>query len=283
MTDLRHAFTVDVEEWYHPLRFYRDTSAFATARMRAGLEAMLRLLEAHDVHATFFWVGEVARAYPDLVKRLAGEGHEIGCHGLRHDTMVYSQTPDEFEADTREALEVLEDLTGTPVRCYRAPCFSVTSASLWALDVLAGLGVTVDSSVFPVRNWRYGIPGFPRAPSRWKTTELWEAPLSIRSFGGLTVPTTGGAYFRIYPYALTSANVRAAEERGEPIVFYIHPWELDPRHPRVAFDWRAQVTHYFGLHRTEARLRRLLREHRFGTLNEVIAPYRERLDSAGAA
>jgi polysaccharide deacetylase family protein (PEP-CTERM system associated) len=163
-------------------------------------------------------------------------------------------------------------LTGSAIRCYRAPCFSITRSSLWALEVLAELGVAVDSSIFPVRNWRYGIPNSPRHPYAVDTTgRLWEAPLSVRSVGRWTIPAAGGAYFRIYPYSITAANFRSAEKRGQPIIFYIHPWELDPEHPFVPFHWKACVTHYWNLGKTERKLRRLLTEFRFETLGSVLA------------
>lgn len=288
MTDgtarVAHAFTVDVEEWYHPIRFYRNTGA-PPSRLRVGMDRLLGLLDAHGVRATFFWVGETARAHPRLVRRLADAGHQTGCHSLRHDRMVYDLHPDAFRADTAQALDILQQLTGGAVRAYRAPCFSITRASLWALEVLAELGITVDSSIFPVRNWRYGIPGFPRRPHPVAATggRLWEAPLSVRSIGPAAVPAAGGAYFRIYPYALTAANLRDAERRGHPAVFYLHPWELDPAHPFARFHWKAWATHYWGLGRTEPRLRRLLRDFRFGTLEQAVAPLRAAHATGAAA
>jgi polysaccharide deacetylase family protein (PEP-CTERM system associated) len=283
-TRIAHAFTVDVEEWYHPLRFYRSTDAVARARLMVGMDRLLALLDHHGVRATFFWVAEVALAFPRLVRRLADAGHQTGCHGLRHDRMVYDQAPDAFRAETAQALAVLQELAGAPVTAYRAPCFSITRRSLWALQVLAELGVTVDSSIFPVRNWRYGIPSHPRQPHPVQGAPgLWEAPLSVRDVGGAAIPAAGGAYFRIYPYALTAANLRDAERRGQSAVFYIHPWELDPGHPIVPFHWKAWATHYWGLGRTVPRLGRLLGEFRFGTLEAVVAPLRAAHALAGAA
>jgi polysaccharide deacetylase family protein (PEP-CTERM system associated) len=271
MHETRHAFTVDVEEWYHPLRFYRDTAAVETRRLRTGLDRITALLDERGVRGTFFWVADTALAYPELVRALADAGHETGCHSFAHDRMVYDQTPEDFRAETARALDVLQDLTGQPVRAYRAPCFSVTSASLWALDVLAELGVTLDSSVFPVKNWRYGIPDHPRHPVTAAGGRLWEAPLSARTVGPFTFPAAGGAYFRIYPYRFTAANIRAS---AEPVVFYIHPWELDPEHPFVRIPWKPCATHYVNLRRTEPRLRRLLADFRFAPLGEVVAARR---------
>jgi polysaccharide deacetylase family protein (PEP-CTERM system associated) len=270
MHEIQHAFTVDVEEWYHPLRFYRDTAAVETRRLRVGLDRILALLDERGIRGTFFWVADTALAYPGLARALADAGHETGCHSFAHDRMVYHQTPEAFRAETARALAVLEDLTGRPVRAYRAPCFSVTRDSLWALDVLAELGVTLDSSIFPVDNWRYGIPGHPRHPVPAAGGRLWEAPLAARTVGRFTFPAAGGAYFRIYPYRVTAANVRAS---AVPVVFYIHPWELDPGHPFVRFDWKPCATHYVNLGRTEPRLRRLLADFSFVPLGEAVAEW----------
>ena len=271
MHEIRHAFTVDVEEWYHPLRFYRDTAAVETRRLRTGLDRITALLDERGVRGTFFWVADTALAYPALVRELADAGHETGCHSFAHDRMVYDQTPDAFRDETARALDVLQDITGERVRSYRAPCFSVTGASLWALDVLAELGVALDSSIFPVKNWRYGIPGHPRHPVPAAQGRLWEAPLAARTVGPFTFPAAGGAYFRIYPYRFTAANIRAARE---PVVFYIHPWELDPEHPFVRIPWKPCATHYANLRRTEPRLRRLLADFPFAPLGEVVAAWR---------
>jgi polysaccharide deacetylase family protein (PEP-CTERM system associated) len=267
---VRHAFTVDVEEWYHAFRFYREPSGDDAARLQVGLGRLLALLDTFGVKATFFWVGELAAKHADLVRGLAQAGHEIGCHGLRHAEMVYDQTPAAFARETRDALDLTSRAAGCEVRLFRAPCFSINERALWAFDVLADLGVEFDSSVFPVRNWRYGIPGFPLRPVRVGCAQrLWEVPLSVRRVGGVDLPAAGGAYFRIYPYRWTAANIRAVEACGRFVVFYIHPWELDPEHPIVATDWRARTTHYVNLHRTEARLRRLLADFEFGPLGAV--------------
>ncbi|MEO8627624.1 MAG: DUF3473 domain-containing protein [Betaproteobacteria bacterium] len=267
----QHAFTVDVEEWYHPLRFYKNTVFQEQARLDVGMDCLLGLLDARGIRATFFWVAEVAAANPGLLRRLAAAGHEIGCHGLAHDRLVYDLTPDRFRVETTRALDMIADLTGHPITAYRAPCFSITARSLWALDILADLGITVDSSIFPVHNWRYGIPEWPDGPQRIGVNRsLWEVPMSTRSIAGYKIPAVGGAYFRLYPYWLTAANLLHLEAKGQWAVFYIHPWELDPAHPFVAFNWKACTTHYLGLSLTENRLRRLLSEFSFTTLGSLV-------------
>jgi polysaccharide deacetylase family protein (PEP-CTERM system associated) len=269
--ELRHAFTVDLEDWYHGIPIATESKRTAERRLHVGTDKLLSLLAAHDVQGTFFVLGPIAREHPALLRRIAEAGHDIGSHGQSHD-LLYEMTPARFREETRASVRDLEDCIGRPVRSYRAAYFSVTRRSLWALDILAGEEIRWDSSIFPVKNWRYGIPDHPRHPVRIETTNgpLYEFPLSTRRWLGRNVPTTGGAYFRLYPYRVTRHNIRASEAEGMPVVFYLHPWELDPAHPLVRFRGRAMVTHYLNLRSTEDKLARLLREFRFTTLKEAL-------------
>ena len=266
-----HAFTVDVEDWFQGIPIAEAVRAAAEPRLGIGLNRLLDLMAAHGHRGTFFLLGPVAEAHPQLVRRMIAEGHELGCHGWSHD-LVYTMTPARFREETRRAMDAITDLTGKPVTAYRAAYFSITRESWWALEELVGLGFRYDSSIIPVRNWRYGIPDFPPRPQRLTTAAgpILELPISVRRILGRNLPAAGGAYFRIYPYALTRANIRVLEAAGTPVVFYLHPWELDPGHPRVRFHWKAWATHYLNLRRTEDRLRRMLGEFRFAPLCEVL-------------
>jgi polysaccharide deacetylase family protein (PEP-CTERM system associated) len=236
-----------------------------------GLERLMDLLDAYGVKATFFWVAELAVEHAGFVRNLSEAGHEIGCHSLRHSEMLYDQTPDIFMRETREALELIGNVAGRKIRAYRAPCFSITQSTSWAFDVLSELGVDYDSSVFPVKNWRYGIPKFSLIPVRvGAEKKLWEAPLSVRQVGHFNIPATGGAYFRIYPYQISAANFHAIAACGRFAIFYIHPWELDPDHPKVKVHWRAKLTHYMNLGQTKTKLNRLLKDFSFGPLGAVM-------------
>lgn len=267
----RHAFTVDVEDWFQGIPIAADQKCRAEPRLERGMNGLIDLLAQHETRATFFLLGPLAAAYPALVKRLAADGHELGCHGWSHDP-VYTMTPDRFRKETLRAARTIEDIASQPVRAYRAAYFSITRAALWALEVLADLGFRYDSSIFPVRNWRYGIDDFEPFPHVVETRSgpIYEFPLSVQRVAGRNIPACGGAYFRIYPYWLTRFNMRSAEGRGRPAVFYLHPWELDPGHPRVRFHWRAHLTHYVNLGATQARLSRLLRDFTFAPLGEVL-------------
>jgi polysaccharide deacetylase family protein (PEP-CTERM system associated) len=268
----RHAFTVDLEDWYHGIPIPSERKAASERRLHIGTERLLDLLHQNDARATFFVLTPTAHEHPDLIRRIAAAGHDLGSHGTSHD-LLYEMTPDRFRAETRLSIRTLEDMIGRKVDSYRAAYFSVTKRSLWALDILVEEGVRYDSSIFPVTNWRYGIPDFSRGPTVVPTAAgpLLEFPLSTRRLLGRTLPATGGAYFRIYPYAFSRANVEASLREGRPVVFYLHPWELDPDHPVVRFRARAMATHYFNLGSTETKLARLLADYRFGTLADVLS------------
>jgi polysaccharide deacetylase family protein (PEP-CTERM system associated) len=268
---VRHAFTVDLEDWYHGIPIDAGTRATAERRLHVGTDYLLGALERHQAKATFFCLSPIAREHPQLLRRIADAGHDIGCHGESHD-LVYDMARARFREETSRSIRELEDGCGRRIRCYRAAYFSITERSLWALDVLAEVGIAFDSSIFPVRNWRYGIPGYSRRPHQVNTPfgPLIEFPLPTRRVLGRNLPATGGAYFRLYPYFVSRANVRAIEREGIPVVFYLHPWELDPDHPRVAFPWKPRTTHYANIRSTRRRLERLLADFHFTTLPEVL-------------
>jgi polysaccharide deacetylase family protein (PEP-CTERM system associated) len=268
---IQHAFTVDVEDWYQGIPVPPDVRATADARLDRGLDVLLDLMAARQVRGTFYILGPVAERWPQAVRRIAEHGHEIGCHGWSHD-LLYTMDPSRFREETRRAKDTIASIAGRPVNSYRAAYFSVTRRSWWALEILASLGFRDDSSIFPVRNWRYGIPDFDPHPQRIETPSgsIREFPISVRRLFGHNVPASGGAYFRLYPYALTRANLHYAERVGQPAVFYLHPWELDSDHPRVSFYWKARLTHYANLTATRPRLERLLGEFAFAPLSDVL-------------
>jgi len=268
---MRHAFTVDLEDWFDGIPIASESKARAERRLEIGTERLLGLLAEGGHRATFFVLSPIADSYPQLVRRIVAAGHDIGSHGLSHD-LLYEMSPARFREETRRSIRTLEDRIGERVTSYRAAYFSVTPRSLWALEILVDEGIRFDSSIFPVKNWRYGIPDYSRRPLVVDTPggPLLEFPISTRRLLGRNVPVTGGAYFRIFPYALTKQNIRALEEERMPVVFYLHPWELDPDHPFVWFRKRAMVTHYVSLDSTAGKLERLLSDFRFTTLAEVL-------------
>jgi len=269
---VRNALTIDVEDYFHVSALApsisRDSWDGRESRVVENTQKLLDIFEEFGVQATFFVLGWVAERYPDLVKQIATRGHEIGCHGFSH-RLIYQQSPREFRDETQHSRRLLEDIIGCSVLGYRAASFSITRKSLWALDILVELGFLYDSSVFPVRHDRYGIPNSERGPHRMSTPNgksIAEWPLSTAQAFGLKFPLAGGGYFRLLPYWFSRWGLASINRRElRPFIFYLHPWEIDPTQPRVSASWLSQFRHYTNLGKCEDRLRLLLREFRFGT------------------
>lgn len=265
------AFTVDCEDWYQGIELPLSEWARHPPRLDVGLTAILDLLEEHKVRATFFTLGWIAEHHPASIKEISRRGHELASHGYSHEK-VYSLPPEKFRAEVRETKHRLEDLTGSPVVAHRSPFFSVTEASLWALDILVQEGFSVDSSISPIKTWRYGIASCPDEIFRLPNG-LVEFPVSAFSFLGRRW-ALGGAYFRLLPYWVTRRAFASRMRDGHATMFYLHPWEFDPLHPKLAIEWKARLTHYTRLDRTYGFADSLLEDFRFGTVSEVVSAAR---------
>ena len=233
------------------------------------------------MHGTFFVLGWVAHKFPQLVRDIDRAGHEIGSHSYWH-RLVYQLSPQAFRQDLRDSLEVLQDITGKAVTSYRAPSCSITRRSLWALDILAEEGVTVDSSIFPIRHDRYGIPGANPAIHTIETPtgSLVEFPMSAVKVSRFMMPASGGGYFRLYPYRVTRYLMNRINRQGRPVMFYMHPWEIDPQQPVVEnVKLATRKRHRINLDSTELRLRRLLGDFEFGTMSDVLVAQAEAIPS----
>jgi polysaccharide deacetylase family protein (PEP-CTERM system associated) len=268
--------TIDVEDYFHVSVFDgvvpRHEWERLESRVCANTERLLTIFAEHAVQATFFVLGWVAERHPGLVARIAASGHEIASHGYGH-RLVYDQTPAAFRDDVRRAKAVLEAASGKPVLGYRAPSYSITPKSLWALDVLIEEGYAYDSSIFPIRHDRYGIPLSPRHAYLLSRSagSLVEAPASTTRVGPVNLPVAGGGYFRILPYEWTRwgiGRVNTLERR--PAIFYLHPWEIDPEQPRLRAGFLSRFRHYRNLGATEGRLRQLLSDFRFAPMAAVL-------------
>jgi polysaccharide deacetylase family protein (PEP-CTERM system associated) len=268
---IANALTIDFEDWYQWLEIPSSEWDKFEDRIAVVGKKLLAILEEEKTKATFFVLGFVAEKHPRLIKEIENAGHEIGTHGFSH-AFIYRQTREVFQQEMRRAIRFLEDLTGKKVLGHRAPFFSITKDSLWALDILGELGIRYDSSIFPVLNYRYGIADAPRFPYEIKraTCTLKEFPLSTLQLPKITLPISGGAYFRIYPYQLTKQAIRAVNRSSNPVTFYLHPWELDADHPRIDLPRRIALTHYFNLGATEKRFRQLLRDFNFEPMKDVL-------------
>ena len=265
-----NALTIDLEDWYQGLQIPIEEWGPYEDRVEDATHTLLEILASSGVRATFFVLGYVAERHPGLVSAVSDAGHEVATHGYSH-SLVYDLDPETFRDELRRSISLIEGACGQRVKGHRAPFFSITERSLWALPILAEEGIAYDSSVFPVRNWRYGIPDAPRWPYRpVDGLDLLEFPITTVRWRTRNVPMTGGAYFRIYPYALSRVLLRRVNAAGRPAVFYLHPWEVDPKHPRIDLPARIARTHYFNLRSTEYRLRKLLTHFKFAPMKEVL-------------
>jgi len=270
-----HCLTFDVEEHFQVNAFdselRRQSWRAYESRIERSTEKILALLDRHRYRATFFVLGWIAERHAALVQRIAAAGHEVASHGYGHE-LVTGLSRDAFREDVRKAKKILEDVIGAPLRGYRAPSFTIMRDTAWAHEVLVQEGHTWDSSVVPIRHDVYGWPGAYPYPHRIVTPSgpLFELPPSTVPWLGTRLPVGGGGYFRLYPYALLGRWLRGIEAQDQPVIFYLHPWELDPEQPRMHGPRLSTFRHYLNLERVEARLERLLDDFRFASVREVL-------------
>ncbi len=270
---IRNYLTIDVEEYFQVAAFENiitsDRWNTFESRVVRNTRRILELFAEKNVKATFFIVGWTAECHPDLVREIHQQGHEIGCHSYWH-RKIYELTPYEFKEDTKRAKAILEDITGEQVFGYRAPSYTITKKSLWALDILAEIGFKYDSSIFPVYHDNYGIPDSPRFEYKLPEHDMMEYPISTSLFWGRKVPVAGGGYFRLFPYWFTKLALERINVREKkPFIFYLHPWEVDPEQPRMEnAKLLSQFRHYINLHRTNDRLQQLVADFSFRPITE---------------
>ncbi|MBN1567588.1 MAG: DUF3473 domain-containing protein [Acidobacteria bacterium] len=268
-----NALSIDVEDYFHveafASRILPEEWRSFQPRVEKNVHLILEILRLHDTQATFFILGWVAELFPHLVRRIAEEGHEIGCHGYAHQH-ISRQTPQQFRQDVRAAKQCLMDLVQRPVECYRAPSFSITESTLWALDILADEGFKIDSSIFPVRHDLYGMPNCERFP-HWRR-QIFEFPATTIRRAKTNLGVAGGGYLRLLPYRFTRWAIREINrEEKQAVMVYFHPWELDPGQPRISAPLRSKIRHYTNLSRMQSKIECLLRDFRFSTVSNVCS------------
>ncbi len=274
-TALTNAFSVDLEDYFHTevagkVVHHGAWDAMPSCVERSTME-LLDILDRTETRATVFVLGWIARKQPNLVRHIADRGHEIACHSDRH-RRVSTLTPHEFLEDTRIALEAIQNATGSRIQGYRAPSFSITGGTEWAFDILAELGFTYDSSVYPVYHPTYGNPNAMRFPYYVADCKLLEIPVATWRLGGFNLPVGGGAYLRLLPERYIHAGLRAINEVDrEPATLYVHPWEIDPIQPRLKLKTLSQLRQTVGLHAMAGRLERLLSLEKFAPMEQVYA------------
>jgi polysaccharide deacetylase family protein (PEP-CTERM system associated) len=258
--DTPNMFSVDVEEWYH-MNFPSMPKELTDGPSRCSgpTEELLDLLDLNGSKATFFFLGSVAQKYPDLVRKVHARGHEVASHGYAH-KLVQDQTPKQFAADVKTSLDILQDIGGVAVEGYRAPSWSLSASTSWAYAILAELGLSYSSSVFPLSTYLYGDSTASIEPTVIETNpgRLYEIPCSVLRIGGLRLPFSGGFYLRLLPIWAVAGATKLINRQGRSVVFYVHPREIDPDHPRLPLPFRDRMAAYLNLRTTARKLERLL-------------------------
>lgn len=274
---ITNAMTVDVEDYFQVSAFESrvDKASWQTipCRVEANTYRILELFERHNVRGTFFTLGWVAERYPELVKSIVAGGHELASHGWEH-IRVNTQRPAEFRQDIERTRKLLQDISGEPIKGYRAASYSIGAQEAWAWDELANAGYSYSSSIVPIKHDLYGIPGAPRFSFDTADGRLLEIPITTVPVGGRNINCGGGGWFRLFPYAFSRwAMKRVNRTDGETGIFYFHPWEIDADQPR--FDdigFKTRFRHYLNLNRTYGRLDRLLQDFQWGRMDEIFLP-----------
>jgi len=265
------ALSVDVEDYFQVQAFTgrvsREDWPRFPSRVERNVDRLMDLFDESGAKGTFFILGWIARRYPDLVRRIAGRGHEVASHGVTH-RMITELTPGEFREEALDSRLMLEDLAGAPVIGFRAPSYSINRSTLWALEVLRDTGYAYDSSVYPIRGRRYGYPEGPRVPARIPAgaRDIAEFPLPTVPLGPFRMPVLAGAYLRLLPGWVSLAATAYHQRHALPLAVNVHPWEIDPEQPTVGFSRLSKWTHYLRLGDTEGILRRILRRGPFASL-----------------
>lgn len=274
-----NALTFDVEDYYQVSGFERyinrDTWGQYESRVKTNTDKILKLLDKHQVKATFFVLGKVAEQDPSIVQDIYHAGHEVASHGYSH-KLVYNQTQQEFEDETRRSKDLLESVINKPILGYRAASYSITKKSLWALEIIDRLGFKYDSSIFPIYHDRYGIDDFDRRIKSINymnyASKLIEFPITSVKFLNFNVPAAGGGYFRLYPYALTRYFLnRYLNMENQPFMFYLHPWEFDPDQPKIPnLNLFTRFRHYNNIGKCSERLEQLMNDFRFSRVDKLL-------------
>jgi len=276
MVNISNALTVDVEDYFHVSAFSKNINKNEwdryPSRVDRNTRRLLDLFDEFNIKATFFVLGWVAERDPGLVKEIDARGHEIACHGYSHQ-LIYKQPIDVFKKETVKSKSILQDIVQKPILGYRAASYSIIQESRWALDILCEAGFKYDSSIFPIRHDRYGIPDAVEVPHVYTTendNSIVEFPLTTITMLGIKLPIAGGGYFRLYPYQLTKAGLNKVNKKNRPFIFYLHPWEIDPDQPRIKTSLLSTFRHYNNLDKCESRLKCLLKDFKFCTAHDVL-------------
>lgn len=271
-----HALTIDVEDWFHILNLRNGVPVEdydqMESRVEANTEHLLSILHEAGVKGTFFIVGWAAERFPELVKAIHSQGHEVASHSYAH-TLSYEMDQEAFRSDAAKSKEILENLTGEAVLGFRAPGTSITAANTWALDILLDLGFAYDSSIYPGKREHGGLPGASRFAYQQPTPlgrSILEIPFSCLNVLGMNIGFAGGGYLRLLPYCLIKRGLAEYSRQEQPVNVYVHPREIDPEHPRLKMPLYRRFKSYVNLRSTEKKMARLLQEYPFGRIRDIF-------------
>lgn len=274
-----NALTIDLEDWFHPEYIASEVdSERATPMIEESYKKTLHLLNELQISSTFFVNGQIAQRYPHIIREIDEQGHEIASHGFTH-TPLWRMTPKEFAKEIALSNDVIQKTIGKRPLGFRAPSFSISNDTIWALKVLKDSGYLYDSSVFPLKTPLYGVRGVPLRPYKpsfldltkeEKGEDFIEFPPLAMSFLGIRVPTPGGFYFRILPTTLIKHAVAKTNRRGDPAMLYFHPWELMEGMPRIRLSPYRRFVSYVKLSRTEKQIRSLARVFKFAPVRDIL-------------
>lgn len=278
MAAMKNAMSIDVEDYFQVSAFAstirREDWDSLPCRVERNIDVILQLLEEADASATFFTLGWIAERYPQVVRRIVDNGHELASHGYGHER-VSDLTPEQFRSDITRAKHILEDLGGVAVRGYRAPSFSINQNNWWAVEELGNAGYVYSSSIYPVRHDHYGMPDAPRFPNRPNGADgILELPPTTLALLGRNLPAAGGGWFRLMPYALSRWMLQRVNAQDQaPCMFYFHPWEMDAGQPRQSgLSTRTRFRHYVNLQRMPGRMKKLLNDFEWDRVDRVFLP-----------
>jgi len=278
MKQIINAMTVDVEDYFHVSAFENTINQSdwqnLPLRVERNTYRLLELFEKHNAKSTFFTLGWVAKRCPELIKAIVDQGHELASHGFSHQRAT-EMTRSEFFSDVQQSKHILEDLSGKEVIGYRAPSFSINDSNTWVYDVLLELGFQYSSSTYPISHDLYGVPNWPRFPylrdESSESQKLIEIPIPTLRKNDVNTGIGGGGYFRLYPYWLSKRRIdKFHQQERQPYSFYFHPWEIDPKQPRVKeAPLKSKFRHYINLSKMEGKLEQLLKDYQWDTMNSV--------------
>ncbi|MFD0677899.1 MULTISPECIES: polysaccharide deacetylase family protein [unclassified Paenibacillus] len=270
---VKNMLTFDIEEWFHANYDDVKPDLSQPSHFRSNMDTLLRLCRETGCKATFFVLGYIGEHFPDVVKAIAREGHDVASHGYAHE-LAYKQNIQEFKADVKKSVDILEDITGTKVLGYRAPSWSIVESNLHYLEALEELGLKYDASIFPVKTFLYGIPTAPteihKPRVNGRELNLYEVPMSVMKLTGKNMGYSGGFYFRFFPKFFIKQVIRSANRQGKSSIVYLHPREVNVNEAKLILPRKEHFIHYYNIGGTEAKLEDILRSFNFTSISEHL-------------